>query len=186
MGTNVKSALVFVLAISCMVVFTIILVAQKKTKGGKHTPDAYATSANFQDHLKNKRNKEDSLVAFAKSLIGTPYVYASSSPSGFDCSGFVYYVYKKFNMDVSRSSYTIGEQGKEIDTVQAMKGDIILFQGTDMNDPKIGHVGIIISEKGQPIEFIHSSSSTKNNGVVITKLTDGHYRQRFIKVVRVF
>jgi cell wall-associated NlpC family hydrolase len=128
------------------------------------------------------KNKRDSIVTFAKSLLGTPYAYAQSSPKGFDCSGFIYYVYSRFNVKISRSSYTIAEEGVEIDSSKARKGDLIFFRGTDINDPKIGHIGIIITEKDEPIEFIHSSSNTKNNGVIITKLNSGHYRERFVKI----
>jgi cell wall-associated NlpC family hydrolase len=137
----------------------------------------------FSDRDKNKR---DSIVTFAKSLLGTPYLYAACTPDGFDCSGFIYYVYSKFNIKISRSSYTIAEEGFEIDSSEARKADLIFFRGTDIDDPKIGHIGIIISEGDEPIEFIHSSSNTKNNGVIITKLDSGHYRERYVKIKRIF
>ncbi len=163
-----------------IILCTILLVAQSKNQKSKLQVQQGPSkdSALF-------KNKRDSIIDFAKTLLGTPYTYGSCSKDGFDCSGFVYFVFKKFDIDVSRSSYTIGDKGVEIDTIDAMKGDIILFQGTDLNDPKIGHVGIVISGKGKPIEFIHASSSTKNNGVIVTRLDAGHYRKRFIKVIRV-
>lgn len=126
----------------------------------------------------------DSLVAFAKSLIGTRYTYASCSPDkGFDCSGFVYYVYSKFGITLPRSSYLMIDEGKEVKLENARKGDLIFFTGTDDKVRKAGHVGIVVSDKGEPVEFIHSSSG-KSSSVVITPMTVAHYQKRFLKVKR--
>ncbi len=133
--------------------------------------------------IQEDKNRRDSIVSFAKSLLGTPYKVSGNSPDGFDCSGFVYYVYSKFNLKISRSSYTIGEDGVDVDSSEAQKADLIFFTGTDPNDPKVGHIGIIISENDEPIEFIHSSSSSKHSGVVITKLDSSpRYRERYVKI----
>lgn len=131
-----------------------------------------------------KKTKIDSLIQFAKTLIGTPYKYASSDPSeGFDCSGFINYVFNHFNMKVPRSSRDFRDVGKEIALNDAKPGDLILFTGTDPSEREIGHIGLIISNE-DGISFIHSSSG-KANGVVITDLND-YYRSRFVKVERVF
>lgn len=131
-----------------------------------------------------KRNKIDSLIRFAKSLIGTPYKYASTDPSeGFDCSGFINYVFNHFNINVPRSSRDFRNAGKEIALIDSKPGDLILFTGTDPAESEIGHIGIIISNK-DGVSFIHSSSG-KAHGVVITDLND-YYRSRFVKVERVF
>ena len=133
-----------------------------------------------------RQEKVDSIINFAKSYLGKPYKEASCGPDGFDCSGFIYYIFKKFNINLSRSSYTMAEEGEEVaDTSLAQKGDLIFFQGTDLSDPKVGHVGLIISEKGEPISFIHSSSNKKNNGIIITGLNERSYRKRFVKIKRV-
>jgi len=131
-----------------------------------------------------KKTKIDSLIEFAKSLIGTPYKYASSNPSeGFDCSGFINYVFNHFNIPVPRSSRDFRNVGKEIALKNAKPGDLILFTGTDSTEREIGHIGLVISNK-DGISFIHSSSG-KADGVVITKLND-YYLGRFVKVERVF
>ena len=131
-----------------------------------------------------KRNKIDSLIKFAKSLIGTPYKYASTDPSvGFDCSGFINYVFNHFNIKVPRSSRDFRNAGKEIALANSKPGDLILFTGTNPAEREIGHIGLIISNK-DGISFIHSSSG-KADGVVITDLND-YYRSRFVKVERVF
>lgn len=129
--------------------------------------------------------KADSLVEFAKSLKGKKYCYGSCIPGeGFDCSGFVYYVFSQFGMTLPRSSYLMAEVGKEIKLKNCQKGDLIFFTGTNAESKKIGHVGIIVSDKGHPVEFIHCSSGKKNS-VVITPMSSAHYQKRFIKVMRV-
>ncbi|MEW6470217.1 MAG: C40 family peptidase [Bacteroidota bacterium] len=130
--------------------------------------------------------KADSIVAFAKTLLGTPYKYGSCSPKAFDCSGFVYYVLKNHGIEVPRSSYEMGKAGKEVPLSQCRKGDIILFRGTNARNPRIGHAGLIISEQGQPVQFIHSSSNKKKWGVIISSFDESeYYAKRFVKVVRV-
>jgi cell wall-associated NlpC family hydrolase len=127
----------------------------------------------------------DSLVEYACSFLGTPYVWAGCSPGGFDCSGFVSYVFKKFGYTISRSSQGLNNCGREIDIQDACKGDIILFTGTNPNDKSVGHVGIIISQPGEPIKFIHASSSEKHPGVVVTTYHISNYPKRYIGIRRV-
>ena len=126
-----------------------------------------------------------SIVAFAKSLIGAPYLYASCDPAnGFDCSGFITYVFNHFGIAVPRSSVDFTNMGKEISKEVASPGDLILFTGTDSTILRIGHMGIIESNENDTVKFIHSSSG-KANGVVITPF-EKYYKSRFIKVIRVF
>ena len=127
----------------------------------------------------------DSIVNFAETLIGTPYKYASTHPAeGFDCSGFITYVFNHFNIQVPRSSIDFTNVGTEISLAEANRGDLILFTGTDSLIRTVGHMGIIVSNKNGNTEFIHSTSG-KASGVVITTLND-YYKGRFVKVVRGF
>ncbi len=127
----------------------------------------------------------DSLVSFAKTLIGIPYLYASTDPrKGFDCSGFVTYVFNHFNLVVPRSSVDFTHFGKDIDMEKAKPGDLILFTGTDSSDFVVGHMGIVESAFNDTLRFIHSTSG-KAKGVVISPLGD-YYKKRFVKVIRVF
>lgn len=127
----------------------------------------------------------DSLVAFAKTLTGIPYLYASIDPAkGFDCSGFITYVFNHFNITVPRSSVEFTNYGRTIDSNDAKPGDLILFTGTDSTIHVVGHMGIIESKKEGLLYFIHASSG-KAKGVVIT-LFEKYYRSRFVKVIRVF
>lgn len=127
----------------------------------------------------------DSLVSFAKTLIGIPYLYASTDPrKGFDCSGFITYVFNHFNLAVPRSSVDFTNMGREIVIEKAKPGDLILFTGTDSSIRIVGHMGIVESAKKDTLRFIHSTSG-KAKGVVIS-LLEGYYKKRFVKVIRVF
>jgi len=126
----------------------------------------------------------DSLLNFAKSLIGTPYVYGSTDPAvGFDCSGFITYVFNHFNIKVPRSSKDFRDEGITIPLAECKPGDLILFTGTDSTERTIGHMGIIVKNNNEGTFFIHSTSG-KAHGVVITELND-YYMGRFVKVVRI-
>jgi cell wall-associated NlpC family hydrolase len=127
----------------------------------------------------------DSVVAFGKSLVGTPYLYASSDPSkGFDCSGFISYVFNHFNIAVPRSSVDFTNVGTEIPREHAAPGDLILFTGTDSTIRIVGHMGIVESNEHGNLLFVHSTSG-KTYGVTISALK-GYYERRFVKVIRVF
>ncbi len=125
------------------------------------------------------------LVQFAKSLIGTPYLYASADPGkGFDCSGFITYVFNQFKIAVPRSSVDFTDVQHKVLLQEAKPGDLILFTGTDSTIKIVGHMGIITENKNGDIKFIHSTSG-KKYGVTITPLKK-YYMGRFIKVVRIF
>jgi len=123
------------------------------------------------------------LLEFARSMLGIRYRTASSSPSrGFDCSGFVNYVFSNFGFKVPRSSRDFAVSGSAKNLEDAKIGDVILFTGTNSKSRRPGHVGIIYSVDGDEIKFIHSSSGGAK-GVTITSLNDGFYKRRFLKVI---
>ncbi|HRO43487.1 MAG TPA: NlpC/P60 family protein [Flavipsychrobacter sp.] len=85
--------------------------------------------------------KPGEVVVFAQTLKGVPYQYASCSPeSGFDCSGFVYYVFEHFKIKVPRSSRDFTDIGKTIEKEKTKPGDLILFTGTNSKNPEVGHI----------------------------------------------
>lgn len=123
------------------------------------------------------------LVDFAKTLQGTPYKYAMSDPLvGFDCSGFITYVFNDFSIDVPRSSVDFTNLGREVDVATAKTGDLILFTGTVDSIRIVGHMGIV-TENMDSLRFIHATSG-KANAVTVTSLNE-HYKKRFVKVIRV-
>lgn len=124
-----------------------------------------------------------SLLEFAKSLLGVRYRVASSSPTrGFDCSGFVNYVFSNFGFKVPRSSREFATSGESKKLEDARIGDVIVFTGTNSKVRTPGHVGIVYSISGDEIKFIHSSSGNAH-GVTISSLNEGFYQKRFLKVI---
>lgn len=124
------------------------------------------------------------IISFAKSLLGVPYRYGKADPQkGFDCSGFVNYVFQQFNVNIPRNSQALSKAGTAIPIAQAKKGDLLIFTGTNANKRVPGHVGIITAKDGQQVRFIHASSG-KAKSVTETNL-EGSYQKRFMKVVRV-
>lgn len=122
------------------------------------------------------------LLHFAKTLKGTPYKYGSTNPEvGFDCSGFITYVFNHFRIDVPRSSAGFTNEGVPVSLTDAQPGDLILFTGTDSTVRTVGHMGII-TQVGDSVVFIHSTSG-KAYGVTETTL-DKYYMGRFVKVIR--
>ena len=135
--------------------------------------------------IANHNITPDSILQYAMTLIGTPYCYASIDPRmGFDCSGFITYVFSHYKIKVPRSSRDFENVGTTVPLLESKKGDLILFTGTDSTERTIGHMGIIISNDKGAVKFIHSSSG-KANGVVVTAMGK-YYLSRFVKVVRVF
>lgn len=129
--------------------------------------------------------RPDELIAFAETLIGTPYSYGSTNPSvGFDCSGFITYVFNHFKISVPRSSIDFTNVGKTIPVETAKRGDIILFTGTDSTEKFVGHMGLVTENNNGQLQFIHSTSG-KKYGVTITPLND-YYKGRFVKTLRIF
>jgi cell wall-associated NlpC family hydrolase len=124
----------------------------------------------------------DELIGFAKTFLGTPYHYAGSTPSGFDCSGFINYVFGNFGIELTRSSYGIAELGETVKLSDIRPGDLMFFKGSNVHSTKVGHVAMVIEVSPDVIKFIHSSTS---RGVVIDNFkTSKYYIPRFIKAKR--
>ena len=144
----------------------------------------------YQELLKNlnahleKKNTATDLISFAKTMIGVPYRYASSNPTiGFDCSGFVSYVFHNFGFNVPRSSTEFNVTGIPVKLENAKVGDVLIFTGSNPRRRAVGHVGIIADIEGDTIHFIHSTSG-KAHGVTITALNP-YYRSRLLRAVSI-
>ena len=150
------------------------------------------------DKQKAKENKEfnsterskfvASVLEMAISLEGVTYLPAGKSPNGFDCSGFVYYVFKNHNIALPASSRMYDDVGKTVSLKDAKKGDIVCFTGTDPSIDRTGHVGIIVENKpNKPLKFIHATSGKAYSVAysLLSKDGTGHYAERFRSVRRV-
>jgi N-acetylmuramoyl-L-alanine amidase len=133
--------------------------------------DSSSGSSGSSSGSSNSSTGEE-IAAYAKQYLGYSYTYGGTSPStGFDCSGFVNYVFNHFGISMSRSSYQIATEGTAISYSNLQPGDVLAFTG---DDGSIGHVGIYIGGS----QFIHAQSSA--TGVVISSVASGtNYYSRF-------
>ena len=128
--------------------------------------------------------KRADIIRFAKKLMGTPYRFACSNPDiGFDCSGFVKYVFKNYKINLPRGSGAYEAIGKTLKPDEFKVGDVLVFYGYK-DRTRIGHVGIICEAAGMNSRFIHSSSG-KAHGVTISELGSDMYTRRFYKCIDV-
>ena len=135
--------------------------------------------------IDTKKVSPEELVTFAETLTGIKYKYGSADKeTGFDCSGFINYVFNHFNIKVPRSSVEFTNAGTTIYPDDSKTGDIILFTGTDTSGWIVGHMGIITQNDEGRIKFIHAASGN-NKGVMISGMSN-YFITRFVKVIRVF
>ena len=85
------------------------------------------------------------VVGIAMHYLGTPYVWGGASPSGFDCSGFVMYVFAQVGVSLPHSSYAQYGYGSAVSRGDLQPGDLVFFDG-------LGHVGIYVGGGS----FIHA------------------------------
>lgn len=124
----------------------------------------------------------DQVITYAKKFLGTPYRYAGSTPSGFDCSGFISYIFGNFGFQLGHSSYGMAEFGKTVKLSDIRPGDLMFFKGSSTKSSRIGHVAMVVEVTPEAIKFIHSSTS---RGVVIDNFkTSKYYIPRYITTKR--
>jgi gamma-D-glutamyl-L-lysine dipeptidyl-peptidase len=120
----------------------------------------------------NKKILTDSvrygLVDNAKKYIGVSYHYSQSSENGFDCSGYVKYVYGNFGYTLPRSSLDQYNQSRHVKAFKAQPGDLVFFV---TRGKKISHVGIYLGNN----QFIHAPG--KGKSVCISNLDEIYYKK---------
>ncbi len=115
------------------------------------------------------------IATYAQQFVGYPYVYGGSSPSGFDCSGFMQYVFSQFGYSINRTATAQLANGYNVAYEDLRPGDIIYFgYGSTAS-----HVGMYIGN-GQ---FVHAENSS--TGVVITDLSVSWYANRYLCAHRI-
>lgn len=116
------------------------------------------------------------VVRTAYAYRGVPYHYGGSSRSGFDCSGFTSYIYRKKGVSLPHSAADQFNHGKRVSTGSLKPGDLVFFHTTRRG---ISHVGIYAGDG----KFVHASSG--GGRVRVDSLTSGYYKQRLVGARRV-
>lgn len=109
--------------------------------------------------------KSTQIATVASKVMGTKYVYGGTSTKGFDCSGFVGYVYKNVGVKLPRTTGGMYATGTSVAKKNLKVGDIVFFNTSGKG---VSHAGIYIGNG----KFAHSSSS---KGVSIAKINDPYY-----------
>lgn len=138
---------------------SLIIVGQKLNIGEKSSSSgAVETPSADVDYNASK------VVSIAKSMLGVDYKWAGTTPAGFDCSGFIYYVYKEAGMDIPRTS-SDGYFNRSYYVNNPQVGDLVFFEGT--YKAGISHMGIYLGDG----KFIHTGSG----GVEISDVHGKYY-----------
>ena len=117
------------------------------------------------------RNAGYLAASLAREQVGVPYRYGGTSPSGFDCSGLVQYVYGKLGVNLPRKSKEMAGVGQHVPVHALLPGDLVFFR---INRNRVSHVGIYIGND----EFVHATKS--GHPVRIDNMTDPWWRERFV------
>ncbi|MGG0669561.1 C40 family peptidase [Sporosarcina koreensis] len=121
-------------------------------------------------------NSPTSLVSTARTYMGTPYAYGGTTTSGFDCSGYTQFVFKKQGINIPRSTGEQFAMGTAVKKSDLKTGDLVFFN-TFGN--RVSHVGIYIGSS----RFIHASTS---KGVMISSVNDpAYWGKRYLGARRV-
>ena len=110
------------------------------------------------------------IISTSMDYIGVPYVFGGTSPYGFDCSGYVQYVFAKAGISLPRTADVQYEVGTPISTTELVPGDLVFFSTYTYG---ASHVGIYVGDGN----FIHASSS---QGVTISSLSSAYYSSHYI------
>ncbi|MBM7648397.1 LysM repeat protein [Bacillus ectoiniformans] len=116
------------------------------------------------------------LISEAKSHMGTPYVWGGAVPSGFDCSGYIYYVFNQAGKKMPRTN-SEGFYSRSFYVNNPVPGDLVFFENTYKKG--ISHMGIYLGAN----QFIQASSS---QGITITSLDNPYFKQRFVGYKRFY
>lgn len=139
-------------------------------RGGRSTGTPVSAQVLQQSSNYIAPSKAQQIVDTAKRYIGVPYVWGGETPGGFDCSGFVQYVFKQNGISLNRTVVTQYRHGYAVSKAQLQPGDLVFFQNTYTSG--LSHIGIYIGNN----QFIHASSS---QGITISSLSNSYWAAHY-------
>ena len=140
------------------------------------TPVSAAVLRTSANYISAGSNRANAIISTAKTFIGVPYVWGGASPAGFDCSGFVQYVFGKHGLSLNRTVVTQYKHGYSISKSNLQPGDLVFFQNTYTSG--LSHIGIYIGNN----QFIHASGS---QGVTISSLSNTYWASHYHSARRI-
>ena len=141
-------------------------------------PGSNGNNANNNNNTVSTKANE--VIAYAKTLLGKPYVWGAQGPNSFDCSGFTYYVFKnKAGIVLPRTSSAQSKYGTYVSKSNLKPGDLVFFDTNGANNGNVSHVGMYIGN-GQ---MIHASYGQKK--IVIANFNDSYYQKAYVNARRV-
>lgn len=123
--------------------------------------------------------EKQQLLESAKYYKGGKYIWGGTTPQGFDCSGYVQYLYKQHNINLPRTAFAQSTKGIEVSRGNLQKGDLLFFLTDKSRGIPVTHVGIYLGDN----QFIHAAS--KKQGIIVSPLSYGHYANKFVSAKRV-
>jgi len=124
-------------------------------------------------------SERQTLIEDAKYFKGGRYIWGGTTPDGFDCSGYVQYLYKKHHINLPRTAWAQSKKGIPVSPEHLQKGDLLFFLTDKKRGIPVTHVGIYLGDGN----FIHAAS--KKKGIIISPLFSGHYARTFVSAKRV-
>ncbi len=141
-------------------------------------PGSNGNNANNNNNTVSTKANE--VIAYAKTLLGKPYVWGAQGPNSFDCSGFTYYVFKnKAGITLPRNSAVQSKYGTYVSRSNIKGGDLLFFDTNGSNNGAVSHVGLYIGN-GQ---MIHASYSQRK--IVTVSINNSYYQNAFVNARRV-
>ena len=117
------------------------------------------------------------LVAYAASMQGKPYVMGGDTPQqGFDCSGLVYHVFRRFNFELPRNAIVMAQELPPVPLTQLQAADLVFF---DTQGTHFGHVGIYLGDG----RFVHAPSP-RTGRVIISSMANAYWSEHLVAARR--
>ena len=145
-----------------------------KTEENLKVSDVNANKSSYSNsgYESTKSSVRDKIIDFAKTKMGSTYVWGATGPNVFDCSGFVRFVFQNAaDISLPRVSSDQATYKPRISSMNMKKGDLVFFETTGRG--RISHVGIYMGDS----QFIHASSGGKR--VMVSSLDGGYYNKAF-------